>query len=171
VPGLAERGTLRAWSAGCSYGAEAYTLAAVCRMAAPRAVTAILGTDIDRRAIDRARDVAFDAEDVRTAPAEALQRWFVADGEHWRPSAELRELVRFEAEDLLRTHPPAGAYDLVLCRNTVIYFTEDVRDAVHARLAQALRPGGVLLVGATERVSAPEDIGLSPIAPFTYRRA
>lgn len=171
VPGLAERGTLRAWSAGCSYGAEAYTLAAVCRTAAPHSVTAILGTDIDRRAIARARDVAFDAEDVRTAPAEALQRWFVADGERWRPAAELRELVRFEAQDLLRAHPPAGAYDLVLCRNTVIYFTEDVRDAVHARLAHALRPGGVLLVGATERVSAPEAIGLSPIAPFTYRRA
>ena len=64
--------------------------------------------------------------------------------------------------------PPAGAYDLVLCRNTVIYFNEDVRDALHARLADALRPGGVLVVGATERVTAPEAIGLQATAPFTY---
>jgi chemotaxis protein methyltransferase CheR len=158
VPALAADGTLRAWSAGCSYGAEAYTLAAVCRLAAPAAYTSILGTDIDRRAIERAE------------PPNALAQFFLADGERWRPSAELRALVSFEVGDLLTLRPPAGAYDLVLCRNTVIYFNEDVRDALHARLADALRPGGVLVVGATERVTAPEAIGLQATAPFTYAK-
>jgi chemotaxis protein methyltransferase CheR len=171
VPALAADGTLRAWSAGCSYGAEAYTLAAVCRLAAPTAFTSILGTDIDRRAIDRARAGDFSAEDVRDAPATALGRFFVADGERWRPAAELRALVSFELGDLLRLRPPASAYDLVLCRNTVIYFNEEVRDALHERLASALRPGGVLVVGATERVTAPEAIGMQAVAPFTYRKA
>jgi chemotaxis protein methyltransferase CheR len=171
VPALAADGTLRAWSAGCSYGAEAYTLAAVCRLAAPTAFTSILGTDIDRRAIDRARAGDFSAEDVRDAPPTALGRFFVADGERWRAGAELRALVSFELGDLLRLRPPASAYDLVLCRNTVIYFNEEVRDALHERLASALRPGGVLVVGATERVTAPEAIGLQAVAPFTYRKA
>jgi chemotaxis protein methyltransferase CheR len=171
VPALAADGTLRAWSAGCSYGAEAYTLAAVCRLAAPTALTSILGTDIDRRAIERARDGAFSADDVRDAPPNALARFFTTDGEGWRATAELRALVAFELGDLLRLHPPTGAYDLVLCRNTVIYFNEEVRDALHARLATALRPGGVLVVGATERVNAPEAIGLHAMAPFTYRKA
>jgi len=170
VPALAAHGTLRAWSAGCSYGAEAYTLAAVCRLAAPTAYTSILGTDIDRRAIERAERGEFDAEDVRDAPPNALARFFLAAGERWRPSAELRGLVSFEVGDLLTLRPPAGAYDLVLCRNTVIYFNEDVRDALHARLADALRPGGVLVVGATERVTVPEDVGLRPVAPFTYEK-
>jgi chemotaxis protein methyltransferase CheR len=171
IPGLAADGTLRAWSAGCSYGAEAYTLAAVCRLAAPAAYASILGTDIDRRAIERARFGEFNAEDVRDAPPNALTRFFATtDGERWRPTAELRALVSFEVGDLLRLRPPAGAYDLVLCRNTVIYFNEDVRDALHARLADALRPGGVLVVGATERVTAPEDIGLRATAPFTYAK-
>jgi chemotaxis protein methyltransferase CheR len=170
VPALAADGTLRAWSAGCSYGAEAYTLAAVCRLAAPTAYTSILGTDIDRRAIERAVYGEFDAEDVRDAPPNALTRFFAADGERWRPTAELRALVSFEVGDLLTLRPPAGAYDLVLCRNTVIYFNEDVRDALHARLADALRPGGVLVVGATERVCAPEAIGLQATAPFTYAK-
>ena len=58
----------------------------------------------------------------------------------------------------------------MLCRNTVIYFNEAVRDALHARLADALRPGGVLVVGATERVTAPETIGLHATAPFTYAK-
>jgi chemotaxis protein methyltransferase CheR len=171
VPALAAHGTLRAWSAGCSYGAEAYTLAAVCRLAAPTTVTSILGTDIDRRAIERARAGDFSADDVRDAPPAALARFFAAEGERWRPTAELRALVSFERGDLLRLRPPTGAYDLVLCRNTVIYFTEDVRDALHERLVAALRPGGVLVVGATERVTAPEAIGLQAVAPFTYRKA
>jgi chemotaxis protein methyltransferase CheR len=171
LPALAVGGTLRAWSAGCSYGAEAYTLAAVCRLAAPTAVTSILGTDIDRRAIERARVGDFSTEDVRDAPPAALARFFQADGERWRPAAELRALVSFELGDLLRLRPPADAYELVLCRNTVIYFTEEVRDALHERLAGALRPGGVLVVGATERVTAPEAIGLQAAAPFTYRKA
>jgi chemotaxis protein methyltransferase CheR len=171
VPALAADGTLRAWSAGCSYGAEAYTLAAVCRLAAPTAFTSILGTDIDRRAIDRAREGDFSAEDVRDAPANALTRFFTTEGERWRPTAELRALVSFEVGDLLRLRPPVAAYDLVLCRNTVIYFNEEVRDGLHERLAAALRPGGILVVGATERVTAPEAIGLQATAPFTYRKA
>jgi chemotaxis protein methyltransferase CheR len=170
VPALATDGTLRAWSAGCSYGAEAYTLAAVCRLAAPTARTTILGTDIDRRALDRARIGDFSADDVRDAPPKALSRFFAAEGGRWQPSAELRALVSFELGDLLRLRPPARTYDLVLCRNTVIYFNEDVRDALHERLASALRPGGVLVVGATERVIAPESIGLQAMAPFTYRK-
>ena len=63
--------------------------------------------------------------------------------------------MRFEQGDLLRVNPPPASYDLVLCRNTVIYFNEDVRDALHGRLAASLREGGRLVVGATERVSDP----------------
>ncbi|MGZ8633463.1 MAG: CheR family methyltransferase [Solirubrobacteraceae bacterium] len=171
VPALAADGTLRAWSAGCSFGAEAYTLAAVCRLAAPSARISILGTDIDRRAIERARVADFNAEDVRDAPPAALARFFSGEGERWQPIAELRALVSFELGDLLRLRPPVRSYDLVLCRNTVIYFNADARDALHERLASALRPGGVLVVGATERVTAPGAIGLQALAPFTYIKA
>jgi chemotaxis protein methyltransferase CheR len=171
VPELAATGELRAWSAGCSYGAEVYTLAAVCRDAAPTTSTRILGTDLDRRAIARARRGEFTENDVRDAPPAALRRFFERDDWHWRPTAELRALVAFAVGDLLKLQPPAAAYDLVLCRNTVIYFTEDVRDALHARLAGALRPGGVLVVGATERVGDAERLGLELTAPFTYRKS
>jgi chemotaxis protein methyltransferase CheR len=163
---------LRAWSAGCSYGAEPYTLAAVCRLAAPGATATILGTDIDRRAIERARRGGeFTDEDIRDAPRLPLERFFKHEGRHWRPAAELRTTVSFEVGDLLKLRPPTAAYDLVLCRNTAIYFTDDVRDAMHARLADSVRPGGVLVVGATERIGTAEAIGLEFIAPFTYRKA
>ena len=94
----------------------------------------------------------------------------MVDGK-WHASPDLKRLVRFETGDLLRVQPEAESYDLVLCRNTVIYFNDEVRDALHARLAEALRPGGYLIIGATERVSSPQAIGLTPTHPFTYRKS
>jgi chemotaxis protein methyltransferase CheR len=171
LPELAQEGRLRCWSAGSSYGAEAYTLAAVCKEVAPRATTSILGTDIDRRMVARAREGFFTEDDARTAPRRQLDRWFeVSPGGH-QAKDDLKRIVSFEVGDLLRLRPKRAAYDLVLCRNTVIYFNEEVRDALHARLAESLRPGGYLLVGSTERVSNASAIGLQPSHPFTYRKS
>jgi chemotaxis protein methyltransferase CheR len=163
--------TLRCWSAGSSYGAEAYTLAAIARRALPRAQVTILGTDIDARMVERARTGVFTADDARDAPTATLAGHFEMVDGAWHASNELKRLVRFEVGDLLRANPAAGAYDLVLCRNTVIYFNEDVRDALHGRLADSLRPGGRLVVGATERVSEPVKHGLEPESPFVYRKS
>ena len=171
VPELAQRGHVRAWSAGCSYGAEAYTLAAVCLGLGGRTRMEIDGTDIDARMVARAREGVFSEDDARSAPGHALDRWFEPVPDGWRAGEELRRVVQFEVGDLLRMRPRPGHYDLILCRNTVIYFTEDVRDALHARLAHALRPGGHLLVGSTERVSAARALGLELVHPFTYRKA
>ncbi len=172
IPELATGGRIRCWSAGCSYGAEAYTLAALCRSGAPSARVEVHGTDIDARMVERARAGRFSAEDVRSAPAAALSRWFTRtrDG-GYEAQPELKLLTRFATGDLLRDAFPAGRYDLVLCRNVVIYFTEDVRDRLHQRLATALRPGGYLMIGATERVASPAAIGVEPVFPFLYRRA
>lgn len=174
LPELAATGTVRAWSAGCSYGAEAYTLAAVCQggiARGGRVRVSILGTDIDRRMIARAQAGAFSDEDARGVPRAAMEAGFehVADG--WQARASLKRMVRFEVGDLLRTRPRPDSYDLVLCRNTVIYFSERVRDELHARLARSLRSGGFLLVGATERVADPRSLHLTPVAPFFYRKA
>jgi chemotaxis protein methyltransferase CheR len=171
IPDLAAGGRIRAWSAGCSYGAEAYTIAAVCRDAAPDAELSILGTDVDRRAIERARRGVFTAEDARDAPPSALGLHFDFRDGVWHARPELSAAVRFQVADLLRMPFPHGVFDLVVCRNTVIYFNEDVRDELHGRFAAALRPGGRLLVGATERVSEPERHGLRSELPFIYRKS
>jgi chemotaxis protein methyltransferase CheR len=170
LPELAADGKIRAWSAGCSYGAEAFTLAALCRTISPGGRLDIHGTDIDPRMVERARAGRFSLDDARTAPPDQLTRWFRREGEEWVAVPELRVLPRFEVGDLLRMQFPLAAYDLVLCRNTVIYFTEPVRDALHERLAGALRPGGYLVVGSTERVSGASDLGLDPVVPFVYRK-
>jgi chemotaxis protein methyltransferase CheR len=167
---LSDAGRIRAWSAGCSYGAEAYTLAALCQEVAPKVRADIRGTDIDRRMVERAREGRFTVDDARSAPAQLLARWFDRAGDGWQAKSTLRSLVRFEVGDLLRMTLPKEHYDLVLCRNTVIYFNEDVRDELHARIAASIRRGGWFIVGATERVSQPSSHGLELIRPFTYRK-
>ena len=171
LPDLGRAGRIRAWSAGCSYGAEAFTLAAVCMSTVPKANVTITGVDIDPRMIERAREGVFSAADARAVKPGLMGTWFTQrpDGGYEALPA-LRALCRFEVGDLLRATPRSGAYDLVMCRNTVIYFNDEVRDALHARLVTALRPGGYLVVGATERVSDPAGIGLAPTHPFTYRK-
>src|SRR3954470_18501240 len=174
LPELAKerRGRIRCWSAGCSYGAEAYTLAAVCREAVPTARVEIQGTDLDRRMVARAREGVFRTEDGRTAPQALLRKHFepIADG-GWQASAELRRMVRFDTGDLLRMPIPADRYDVILCRNTVIYFTEEVRDALHERLVRALAPGGYLVVGTSERVANSRELGLTSPFHFIYRKS
>lgn len=171
LPELAAGGRIRAWSAGCSYGAEVYTLAAVCLATAPETRVSVKGTDIDPRMIGRAVAGRFSAEDARWAPPALLRRYFHPEGNGWVAGDALRALVSFETGDLLRMTIPRHRYDLVLCRNTVIYFTDSARDELHARLALALRPGGYLMVGSTERVTRPSSCGLTPVYPFIYRRA
>jgi chemotaxis protein methyltransferase CheR len=170
LPELAATGRVTAWSAGCSYGAEAYTLAALCRELAPQARVEVRGSDIDRRMVARAREGRFSDADARSAPPQALARWFEREPEGWRARPQLRMLTRFDAGDLLNDPIPAARFDLVMCRNVVIYFTEPVRDELHRRLTGSLRPGGYLMIGSSERVTSPSALGLEPVHPFIYRR-
>jgi chemotaxis protein methyltransferase CheR len=171
LPELARRPRLRAWSAGSSYGAEAYTLAAVCTEALPGVHVEIVGTDIDRRMVDRARAGAFSVDDARDMPRSQRARWFAERDGMLQADGKLKALCRFETGDLLTMRPARQAYDLVLCRNTVIYFTPEVKDALHARIAETIVPGGYFMVGSTERISDPAALGLEIAHPFVYRKA
>jgi chemotaxis protein methyltransferase CheR len=171
LPELGSAGTIRAWSAGCSYGAEAYTLATLCHLVVPRAQTLVQGTDIDKRMVAKARLGEFTGEDARSAPQKQLEAGFDRIEHGWRAKLAVRSLTRFDVGDLLRTTPRPNSYDLILCRNTVIYFSEPIRDELHARLAGGLRAGGYLVIGSTERVAQPGDLGLTSTHPFIYRKA
>jgi chemotaxis protein methyltransferase CheR len=120
--------------------------------------------------LERARRGRFSDEDARTAPAASLERWFSRADGGWRAGAELSRTLTFEHADLLSMRVPRESYDLVFCRNVVIYFNEDVRDRLHARLAESLRSGAYLVVGATERVSGEARSSLTLARPFMYRK-
>ena len=168
---VAATGRVRAWSAGCSYGAEAYTLAAVCAAAIPGTQVRIVGTDIDHRMVARAKTGTFTVEDARSAPPAAMEKWFDRTDTGWQAKQVLRAMTQFEVGDLLKLRTPASSYELIMCRNTVIYFADQIRDELHARFAHALRPGGLLVIGGTERITDPASLGLASIHPFIYRKS
>lgn len=161
---------LRVWSAGCSYGAEPYTLAILLREAAPRLAHELVATDIDETMLARARDGLFTDADLQGVTPERRARWFDPrpDG-RMRAKPELRAMVRFGRIDLLRD-PYPRTRDLILCRNVVIYLNEDAKERIHARFLDALRPGGTLFVGSTERVADAARLGWERPAMFFYRK-
>lgn len=170
IPELHTALPMRVWSAGCSYGAEPYTLA--CMLAEtlpPGSRFEVVGSDIDRRVVSRAQRGWFAEADMRNVPPKVRRLYFDALDGGFMAKQNLRGHLRFRVENLLTDRFQTG-YDLICCRNVVIYFTDAARDAVHAGLARSLRRGGYLMVGATERVTDPRTIGLEPAFPFIYKK-
>lgn len=153
--------TLRIWSAGCSTGQEAYSLAILLRNAAEEWRgwrIEILATDISAAAIEQAQAGLFPQMDVqRGLGVGDLLKWFEPVGDHWRANAELRRMVDFRADNLFNSSAPAGSYDLLLCRNVLLYFTPARRQAVLATLARHSHAESVLLLGAGETVIGQGD--------------
>lgn len=170
LQGASPRG-LKVWSAACSYGAEPYSLAILLQELDPRGRHELRATDIDRGILDRAREGVFSRADMRNVTPARRQRWFTEETAGGVQAArELRAMVRFSQMDLLKDRYPTGQ-DLILCRNVVIYFTEDAKRQIYAGLRAALRPGGVLMVGSTESIADAEKTGWEKAGTFFYRRA
>lgn len=169
---LRGRAGLSVWSAACSTGAEPYSVAILLRELAPRGAHRILATDVDRTVLARARQgLGYGPSELRNVSPERLARFFLAaaDGKTWAVRPEVKALVEVREHNLLDP-APSGSFDLILCRNVVIYFTEEAKRGLYARLAGALRLGGVLFVGGTEIVPAPGELGLVPCGPSFYRK-
>lgn len=149
---------LRVWSAGCSAGQEAYSLAIALADQADRWrgwTIDIQATDVSRAAIAQAREGCYaDAEARESLPLRLLERWFDREEGHWRVVPPLRERVRFHVHSLAEPMPMPGTFDVILCRNVLNRFSPAMRDAVLGRLARAIAPDGVLMLGPGEALAA-----------------
>lgn len=148
--------TLRMWSAGCSSGEEAYSLAMLVDMLLPERDEwniFILGSDIDQTALAKARLARYGQWSFRMVPPTLKQRYFQGKDEEWALDERIRRMVTFRAGNLIG-EPFSGTemqdMDLILCRNVFIYFSADTVAAVAGKLAAALRAGGYLMTGHTE---------------------
>jgi chemotaxis protein methyltransferase CheR len=156
-PELIERNrasrSLRIWSAGCATGAEAYSVALLLRNDLADRIAGwdvtILGTDINREFLARAREARFDNWAFRAGPKDLKDRCFYPDGKQWVLRPEYRGLVSCQHHNLVKDPPPT-ACDLILCRNVMIYFNPELVRATVDRLYEALSEGGWLLVGHAE---------------------
>ena len=141
---------LRVWSAACSTGQEPYSVAMVLA-GCPLPGATVLATDLSTEVLDRARDGLYTQLEVsRGLPADMRARHLAREGGGWRVSAALRRAVTFQRHNLLDPAPAGGPFDVVLLRNVLIYFDLDDRRAVLDRVHRVLRPGGWLVLGATE---------------------
>jgi chemotaxis protein methyltransferase CheR len=149
--------TLRIWSAACSSGQEPYSLAMLLIEAGYGGWNLqILGTDLSTQILDRARQGRYFGMEVnRGLPAPLLARYFEQAGTDWRVKEEVRRLVRFEHFDLRNDMRALGPFDLVLCRNVLIYFDDTQRARILAGLGDSLVQGGYLLLGTSETTASP----------------
>ena len=159
---------LKCWSAGCSYGAEAYSLAMVLDQDFPGSHT-IIGTDIDDTALAQANAATFSEADVRGVPQAYKSKYLKPNGSTWVASENLKKYVSFKKQNMLADRFDSN-FDLILCRNVVIYFTEEAKDELYRKFYSALKPGGILLVGGTERIFGSENLGFTSPIPFFYQK-
>ena len=151
------RAELRVWSAGCASGEEPYTIAILLLETLGEGRASIDATDIDRLSLERTRQARYPETAFSDMPA-GLQRRYFRDGQ---PIQGVRDLVRVLPHDLTRDPPPRPVYDLIVCRNVVIYFERAAQERLFETFGHTLAPAGVLLLGKVETVFGPARTGLT----------
>ncbi|MDY6980303.1 MAG: protein-glutamate O-methyltransferase CheR [Pseudomonadota bacterium] len=149
---------LRIWSAASSYGQEAFSIAIAIkefqqnRPGVWNGNTDILGTDISPTVIRTARDAKYDELSLgRGLSMERRQRYFSDNGDGgWTVKPEIRNMARFSEMNLLKSFSNLGKFDLIFCRNVLIYFSSSIKTDILNRMAQVLKPGGYLFLGGSE---------------------
>lgn len=150
---------LNIWSAGCSIGAEPYTVAMILNELTPGVRHRILATDLDHRSLLKAEAGGPYAEsDLRSVSKALLLKYMAADGNAWKMSNDLRGRIEFRQHNLLTDRFETG-FDLVLCRNVVIYFSDETKRLLDHRFQAALKPDGWLFIGGSETMLSAKEWG------------
>jgi chemotaxis protein methyltransferase CheR len=166
---LKERGRLKCWSAACSTGEEPYSLAMLLSRFMPLHEVDITATDIDEGAIAKAKQGIYTDRSLQDAPKDLVSKYFKKEGIMFAISDEIKRLIKFKRHNML-ADPFDKNYDLIICRNVMIYFTEEAKHELYHKFAASLRPGGVLFVGSTEQIFQPQQYGFEPEDTFFYRK-
>ena len=163
---------LRIWSAGCSTGEEAYTAVMVMKdFFGPRRDWdyRILATDISTRALKAAEEGVYPAESLKNLPPEWKRLWFRQAEESYLLSGEIRREVIFRRLNLMDPFPFHEPFDLIFCRNVMIYFSQAAKNRLVGKFCDALKPGGYLFVGHSEAIQR-EGLPLRYIAPSIFQK-
>ncbi|MGE5508218.1 MAG: CheR family methyltransferase [Chitinophagales bacterium] len=160
---------LKVWSAGCSTGCEPYTLAIILSDLDPRRGHRVLASDVDRVVLEKAKAGLYQVTELKNVSPARLARYFTPVGEGYRVKDEVKALIDFRQQNLLTDRFEQG-FDLILCRNVVIYFTEEAKHQLYTKFYQALAPGGILLVGGTEPILRYREYGFEAVGPTFYQR-
>ena len=158
---------IRAWCAACANGAEAYSLASLFETLGISGT--VLATDCDAMVLEQAVKGKFTQAQSRNAGAFISSKHFDRKGDGLVASHDLCRRIVFDKHNAL-DNPPQYDIDFISCRNLAIYLKDSACDKLYKNLARALRPGGYLFVGSTERLFSPKELGFEPISTCFYRK-
>ncbi len=158
------------WSAACSSGEEPYTMAMMMAKFLPLSDIRILATDIDENILARAKLGVYPERSLQEAPEEMKRKFFTKEGSFYKVSDEVKQAVTFKKHNLL-SDSFGGPYDLIVCRNVLIYFTEEAKELLYQKFAKSLNPEGILFVGSTEQIFNAGKYGFEVEDTFFYKKS
>lgn len=161
---------LKVWSAACSTGEEPYTIAMILSKFLPLHQIQVLATDIDENVIARAKLGIYPERSLAEVPEDMKKKYFKLEGNgHYKVADEIKRTVTFKKHNLLG-EPFDSNYDLIVCRNVLIYFTEEAKNTLYYKFSSALKKNGVFFVGSTEQIFNPNKYQLETLDTFFYKK-
>lgn len=160
---------LKVWSAACSTGDEPYSLVMALSRHVPLNNIKIYATDLDKQVIAKAKVGLYSDKSIAAVPADLKKKYFTQVGGSYKISDEIKSHVEFKEHNLLKDQYPTD-YHMIVCRNVLIYFTEEAKDEVFRKFCRTLVPGGVLFIGSTEQIINYREIGYERKNSFFYQK-
>lgn len=160
---------LKIWSAACSTGDEPYSLVMALSRHIPLNMIRITATDLDKQVIAKAKVGLYSEKSIAAVPDDFKKKYFTKIGLSYQISNEIKSRVEFKEHNLLESNYPKD-YHMIVCRNVLIYFTEEAKDEVFRKFYQTLAPGGILFIGSTEQIINHRDMGYDRKNSFYYER-
>lgn len=157
------------WSAACSTGDEPYSLAMVLSKYIPLNKIKIIATDLDNQILAKAKTGIYNEKSLAGLPSEYKNKYFEKIGTSYKISDEIKRCIQFKQHNLLKDDYPKDV-DLIVCRNVLIYFTEEAKDQVYKGFNKSLKDGGVLFVGSTEQIIQAGRYNFSSDYTFFYKK-
>mgnify|MGYP000061889718 CR=1 FL=1 len=160
---------LKVWSAACSSGDEPYTLVMVLNEFLPLEKIKIIATDIDKDILEKAKKGLYLEKSIENLPEEYKRKYLNTEGKYYKIKDEVRKCVEFKRHNLLADPYPKNC-DIIVCRNVLIYFTEEAKTDIYAKFNSSLKNGGVLFVGSTEQIILHNKYNFRSIQTFFYQK-
>jgi chemotaxis protein methyltransferase CheR len=158
---------LKIWSAACSTGDEPYSLVMALSRFMPLSQIKIFATDLDKQIIAKAKVGLYTDKSIENVPADFKKKYFTQVGPSFKISDEIKSRVEFKQHNLLKDPYPTS-YHLIVCRNVLIYFTEEAKNEVFRKFSASLMKDAVLFIGNTEQIITYKDIGFDRLSSFYY---
>lgn len=159
---------LKVWSAACSTGDEPYSLVMLLSKYMPLSNIKIMATDIDKQVIEKAKVGLYNEKSLAGLPKELKDKYFTKVGlSNYQISNDIKKCVEFKQHNLLKDSYPTSM-DLIVCRNVLIYFTEEAKEDIYRKFNASLRKDGCLFIGSTEQIMNYRDLNYSSMRSFFY---